>query len=79
MPDAHTPSWFGTPDLMQLVIALLFAAFIWFAVRTLQQIDRNQCEMFRRMARLERDFYALRGQCGATHGRRWDDDKRDDK
>ena len=70
MTEPHFPSWFNTPDLMQLTIVLLFAAFIWFAVRTLQQIDRNQTTMFKRLESLERDFYVLRGEHNAHHGRR---------
>ena len=62
---AGVPSWFGTPDLMQLIILLLFSAFIWFAVRTLRQIDSNQREMFKRLTILEHDFYTLRGEHNA--------------
>ena len=67
MQTAEIPSWFNMPDLMQLIIGLLFAAFIWFAIRTLQTIDKNQCELFRRMTVLERDFYTLRGEHNAMH------------
>ena len=67
------PSWFAMPDVMQTVIMLLFGAFIWFAIRTLQQIDKNQCELFRRMSKIEREFYSMRGSCEATHNRRWND------
>ncbi len=67
---SNTPSWFGTPDLMQVAIVLLFGAFIWFAVRTLQQIDRNQATMFKRLESLERDFYTLRGEQNVRYGRR---------
>lgn len=67
MQTAGIPSWFNMPDAMQLIIGLLFAAFIWFAIRTLQTIDKNQCELFRRMTVLERDFYTLRGEHNAMH------------
>lgn len=69
MPTEKIPSWFNTPDVMQLVIMLLFAAFIWFAIRTLRQIDRNQSELFRRMTTIERDFYKLQGEHIAIHSR----------
>lgn len=72
MPTENIPSWFATPDLMQLIIVLLFAAFIWFAIRTLRLFDNNQREMFKRLQRLERDFYTLRGEHNAVHGREVD-------
>lgn len=61
------PSWFEHVDLMQSVIVLLFAAFIWFSIRTLRGIDANQREMFKRLTSLERDFYMLRGEHKAHH------------
>ena len=36
------PSWFSQPDLMQVIILLLFSGFIFFAVRALRKIDKNQ-------------------------------------
>jgi preprotein translocase subunit YajC len=69
----NLPSWFQTPDLMQLLIVLLFSAFIWFAIRTLQHIDRNQKELFNRLTTLEREFYTLKGEHAAIHGRRRED------
>ncbi len=66
---ADPPTWFQTPDLMQLVIILLFTAFIWFAIRTLRLIDQNQQVLFDRMTILERDFYILRGEHNAHHRR----------
>jgi len=62
------PIWFEHVDLMQEIIMLLFAAFIWFSIRTLRGIDANQREMFKRMKNLERDFYTLRGEHNAHHG-----------
>lgn len=69
------PTWFETPDLMQLAIVLLFGAFVWFSVRTLREIDRNQAEMFKRLTSLERDFYSLRGEHYAFHHKRIGDFK----
>lgn len=60
--------------MMQVLILLLFSAFIWFAVRTLKGIDRNQSEMFRRLNYLEKDFYTLRGEHKAHHGVNGDGD-----
>jgi hypothetical protein len=64
---AEMPTWFQAPDLMQLIIILLFSGFIWFAIRTLRQIDNNQRVMFKRLENLERDFYTLRGEHNAHH------------
>ena len=64
------PSWFSTPDLMQLIIGVLFAAVIWFTIRTLRKIDRNQDILFKKLTTLERDFYLLQGEHRAFHGPR---------
>lgn len=56
------PSWFEHVDLMELLIGLLFAGFIWFATRTLNKIDTNQGIMFTRLSVIEKDFYELRGE-----------------
>lgn len=64
------PSWFATPDLMQLAIVLLFGAFVWGALRTLAQIDRNQTTLFKRLEHLEKEFYTMRGEHNARFGRR---------
>jgi len=70
LTKAEIPSWFNTPDLMQLIIALLFAAFIWFAIRTLQHIDQNQRSLFNRLERLEKEFYTMRGEHNARFAQR---------
>lgn len=75
MIDPNIPSWFGTPDVMQLAILLLFSEFVWFAIRTLLQIDRNQATLFKRLEDLEKDFYTMRGECNARYGRRDGDTK----
>jgi hypothetical protein len=59
------PTWWEHVDLMEIAIVLLFGAFIWFCIRTLQGIDTNQREMFKRLTSLERDFYVLRGEHNA--------------
>lgn len=63
------PTWFEHVDLMQVLIGGLFVAVCWFFIRTLQQIDKNQCALFDRMNNLERDFSELKGEHQAITGR----------
>lgn len=62
------PSWVEHFDLINVIAGSLFMAIIWFMIRTLQSIDKNQKELFERMHTMERDFYQLRGEHTAQHG-----------
>ncbi len=62
------PEW-----LAQWLFTGLVAVVLWFAVRTLRQVDRNQAELFTRLNTVEKDFYRFQGECGVRHGRRRDD------
>lgn len=59
--ESH-PSWFEHVDLMQVIIAALFSAVVWSALRTLKKIDDNQTQLFNRMNAIEKDFSELKGQ-----------------
>ena len=68
------PTWYALPDVMQLIIGILFAAFLWFMVRTLKQIDTNQRILFQRLESLEKEFYTMRGEHNVRYpGRRYED------
>ena len=53
------------PELFEAVRFLLYLAgtlVAFFLVRTLMQIDRNQKELFTRLACLTQDFYHMKGE-----------------
>lgn len=75
------PSWSEHLDLVQVLIAGLFAVVSWLLIRTLNKIDRNQTRMFDRLENLEKEFSELKGEhnalAGRHFGRRKDDPKLD--
>ncbi|MBV5336779.1 MAG: hypothetical protein J0653_01910 [Deltaproteobacteria bacterium] len=52
---------------MNVIVGTLFMTVIWFMIRTLQSIDKNQKEMFERLNTIEKDFYELKGEHKAQH------------
>lgn len=49
-------------DFMWVIVCFALAVIVWFAVRTMKQIDRNQANLFERMHEVETDLSHLQGE-----------------
>jgi hypothetical protein len=64
-----TQTWVEHPDAVQVLIATLFAALIFFVVRTLRKIDANQTLLFDKYNTLADEFHVLKGEHQAFAGK----------
>lgn len=60
-PDAK-PTWYEHSDVLTLIIGGLLTVVMFFMIRTLNKIDRNQNTLFTRLDDLGRSFYTLQGE-----------------
>jgi len=61
---ASNPSWYEHVDLLTILFGLAISVITFFALRTLQKIDKNQERLFELNRELRHDFDLLKGRCG---------------
>jgi cbb3-type cytochrome oxidase subunit 3 len=60
---ASNPSWYEHVDLLTVLFGMAISAIVFFALRTLQKIDKNQERLFELNRELRNDFNLLKGRC----------------
>jgi hypothetical protein len=63
------PSWYEHVDFMEILIGGLLGMVLFFMLRTLSKIDRNQNRLFQVLDDLRCEFYTIRGEHNVMMGR----------
>jgi hypothetical protein len=58
-PEPQDQSWANQTDVLQLLIAILFGAFLWFSQKTLASIERSVAELSSSLAEHEARLHTI--------------------
>jgi len=61
-PTGQSPSWLEHSDLLSVIVAGLFSLVLFFMLRTLNKLDRNQGLMFAKLDMVCKQVDTLQGE-----------------